>query len=133
MTDLKLAPFHLLATQGKVNVNKDQVWHMATLAQLCRADEELLLATCYKVVDVTDPSSVEEGIRWWGELTERGGEGMVVKPFDFVVRGRRAIVQLAVKCRGPEYLRIIFGPEHSIAEYLDRLRVRGLEAKRSLA
>jgi protein phosphatase len=38
-----------------------------------------------------------------------------------------------VKCRGPEYLRIIFGPEYSIPEYLDRMRVRGLGAKRSLA
>ncbi len=133
VTDLKLAPFHILATQGEVHINKDHVWHMNTLAQLCSADEELLLATPYKVVDVTNLSSTEEGILWWRELTARGGEGMVVKPFDFIVKGRRGIVQPAVKCRGPEYLRIIYGPEYSMPENLERLRSRGLGTKRSLA
>ena len=70
---------------------------------------------------------------WWRELTARGGEGMVVKPFDFIVKGRRGIVQPAVKCRGPEYLRIIYGPEYSMPENLERLRSRGLGTKRSLA
>ena len=65
---------------------------ITTTAQLCSADEELLLATPYKVVDVTNPSSTEEGILWWRELTARGGVGMVVKPFDFVVKGRCGIV-----------------------------------------
>src|SRR6266567_7709309 len=106
---------------------------MDTLTQLCRADEELLLATSYKVVDVTNPSSTEEGILWWRELTARGGEGMVVKPLDFIAKGRRGIVQPAVKCRGPEYLRIIYGPEYDQPEHIVRLRKRGLSAKRTLA
>jgi protein phosphatase len=42
-------------------------------------------------------------------------------------------VQPAVKCRGPEYLRIIYGPEYDIEEHLVRLRSRGLGRKRSLA
>ncbi len=96
-------------------------------------DEQLLLATPYRIVDVTDPASIEEGVHWWQELTGRGGEGMVVKPFDFIAKGRHGIVQPAVKCRGPEYLRIIYGPEYTIPEHLERLRVRGLGAKRSLA
>ncbi|HEX6479212.1 MAG TPA: polynucleotide kinase-phosphatase [Ktedonobacteraceae bacterium] len=133
VTDLKLAPFHLLATQGEVYTNKDHSWHMETLAEICRADEALLLATPYKIVDVTDPASVEDGISWWQELTGRGGEGMVVKPLDFVVRGKRGVVQPALKCRGLEYLRIIYGPEYSIPQNLDQLRKRGLGAKRSLA
>ncbi len=66
-------------------------------------------------------------------MTERGGEGMVVKPLDFIARGRRGLLQLAVKCRGREYLRIIYGPEYTAPENLDRLRSRGLGAKRSLA
>ncbi len=133
VTDLKLAPFHILATQGEVHANKNHIWHMETLAELCKADEQLLLATPYKVVDVTDPASFEEGIQWWQKLTGHGGEGMVVKPLDFIVRGKHGIVQPALKCRGPEYLRIIYGPEYSIPENLDRLRSRGVGAKRSLA
>jgi len=69
---------------------------------------------------------------WWEERTAAGGEGMVVKPFEFLARGRRGLAQPALKCRGREYLRIIYGPEYTLPENLERLRRRGLVAKRSL-
>lgn len=106
---------------------------MESLAKVCQADPHFLLATPFKVIDLLDPANESQGIKWWCELTERGGEGMVVKPFDFIVRGKRGIVQPAVKCRGREYLRIIYGPEYALPEHLNRLRSRGLAAKRSLA
>ena len=74
-----------------------------------------------------------EAIRWWEELTGEGGEGMVVKPMDFIASGKRGMVQPAMKCRGAEYLRIIYGPEYTLPENMERLRNRGLSAKRSLA
>jgi len=58
---------------------------------------------------------------------------MVVKPLDFIVRGPRGLAQPAVKCRGREYLRIIYGPDYDLPENLARLRQRGLSTKRSLA
>jgi protein phosphatase len=58
---------------------------------------------------------------------------MVVKPLDFIARGKRGLVQPAVKCRGREYLRIIYGPDYTSPENLSRLRTRGLAGKRSLA
>ena len=133
LNDLRLAPFHVLATEGAVHSDKDHVWHMDTLAELCRADPEVLRATPYREVDVTDSLSVADGIRWWEELTANGGEGMVVKPLPFIARGPRGLVQPAVKCRGREYLRIIYGPEYTRPEHLTRLRKRGLSVKRSLA
>jgi protein phosphatase len=133
LTDLKLAPFHLLATEGTAHVDKDHVWHMEELAKICRLDPELLLATPHKIVDLTEPASEAEGINWWTELTEDGGEGMVVKPLSFILRGKRGLVQPAVKCRGREYLRIIYGPEYTATENMSRLRSRGLGHKRSLA
>jgi protein phosphatase len=133
LTDLKLAPFHLLASEGRVHLDKNHLWHMETLGKICREDSEMLLATRYKVVDVTDPVSQAEGTGWWTELTGRGGEGMVVKPLDFLVRGRRGLAQPAIKCRGREYLRIIYGPDYTAEENLSRLRSRGLGHKRSLA
>jgi protein phosphatase len=133
LSDLKLAPFHLLATESGVHINKSHIWHMETLKRLCEADPELLLATPYRVVDVTDPTSQEEAAAWWTALTEQGGEGMVVKPLDFVVKGHRGLIQPAVKCRGREYLRIIYGPEYTAPENIARLRQRGLTSKRSLA
>lgn len=150
--DLRLAPFHLLASEGKVHTDQPHDWHMTTLARLAgsgapsiarqegRADptvgapgKDILLSTPFRVVDVTNPDSEAAAVRWWEELTDRGGEGMVVKPLDFIARGRRGLIQPAVKCRGREYLRLIYGPEYTAAENLERLRSRGLNAKRSLA
>ncbi len=133
LTDLKLAPFHLLASEGKVHTDKTHVWHLDTLAAVCRADPEVLLATAYQMVDVTDPASVAAGVGWWTALTARGGEGMVVKPLDLILKGKRGLAQPAVKCRGPEYLRIIYGPDYDAPDNLTRLRGRGLSHKRSLA
>jgi protein phosphatase len=133
LADLKLAPFHLLASEGRAHLDRDHRWHLDTLARLCAADPDLLVATAHRHVDVTDEGEIAAGVAWWEGLTGVGGEGMVVKPMDFVVRGPKGLVQPAVKCRGPEYLRIIYGPEYTMPENLDRLRSRGLSTKRSLA
>ncbi len=130
VADLKLAPFHLLATEGKTHTAQPHEWHMKTLGRLAGG---FIVATPYRAIDLTDPESEAEGVVWWEELTSRGGEGMVVKPSDFIVKGKRGLVQPAVKCRGREYLRIIYGPEYTAPENLIRLRTRGLATKRSLA
>jgi protein phosphatase len=129
LADLRLAPFHLLASE-------DHHWHMAISARLAAADDPIspvLLATATQTVALGDDASEAAGIAWWAALTGRGGEGMVVKPHDFIMRGPRGLAQPAVKCRGPEYLRIIYGPEYSAPANLERLRRRGLGAKRALA
>jgi protein phosphatase len=130
VSDLKLVPFHLLATEDNVYVGKPHDWHMRTLARLAGG---IVIATPFHVVDVTNPKAEAEGIGWWEALLGRGGEGMVVKPLEFIARNRRGLIQPAVKCRGREYLRIIYGPEYTAPENLERLRARGLSAKRSLA
>ena len=133
LDDLKLAPFHLLATEGKVHIDQNHIWHMGTLAKVCREDSGILFATEFRTVNLTDLDSQSAGIDWWRELTSRGGEGMVVKPSDWVVRGKKGLVQPAVKCRDREYLRIIYGPDYTSDEHLPRLRTRSLGRKRSLA
>src|SRR5204862_6157390 len=126
--------------EGKDQGDQPYSWHMSTIPRLCDASynidagyDDLVLATPFLVIDVTNPDSETEGIRWWGELTGPGGEGMVVKPLEFIAKNRRGLVQPAVKCRGREYLRIIYGPEYTAEENLERLRARGLSTKRSLA
>lgn len=131
VADLRLAPFHILAAEGHVFIDRDHRWHMQTLARL--ADGDVLIATPHRLVDLTDAAAEQSAIEWWHDLVSRGGEGMVVKPLEFAARGRRGLVQPAVKCRGPEYLRIIYGPEYTLEEHLTRLRSRGLSSKRSLA
>jgi protein phosphatase len=131
--NLKLAPFHLLATEGVVHSDKDHRWHMAMLEELCGADVGMLHTTSFMLVDLGDAESQRAAIVWWEHLTAHGGEGMVVKPLAFVCKGRRGLVQPALKCRGKEYLRIIYGPEYTAPAYLERLRTRGLARKRALA
>ena len=77
-----------------------------------------------KIADATD---------WWHSMTERGGEGMVAKPADPVTVNNKGLVQPGVKCRGREYLRLIYGAEYLAPENLQRLRQRSLKRKSSLA
>jgi protein phosphatase len=131
--DLKLAPFHILATNKNVHVDKDHLWHMEHIKTICEHDETIFLKTPCNIIDVTNEESITEGCHWWEELTNKGFEGMVVKPLDYIARGKRGLIQPAVKCRGKEYLRIIYGPEYTLPENLERLKARGLGTKRSLA
>ena len=133
LEDLKLAPFHIMATEGLVHVDKDHVWHMENIREICEADPQIFRITPYKLVETRNKESVQEAINWWMELTQKGGEGMVVKPKEFIVHGKEGLLQPAIKCRGSEYLRIIYGPEYDMPENLNRLRNRGLSRKRSLA
>jgi hypothetical protein len=55
------------------------------------------------------------------------------EPLGFIERGKKGLVQPALKCRGREYLRIIYGPEYLRPENLARLKNRALQTKRSLA
>ena len=132
--DLRLAPFHVLATEGAVHVDKTHQWHLEAIGRIVAASSSpCLQLTASRALDLTDAAAEAEMIAWWQELTARGGEGIVVKPLDFIARGRRGLVQPAMKCRGREYLRIIYGPEYTAPEHLARLRTRHLGVKRALA
>ena len=131
--DLRIAPFHLLAAEGSVFSKEKHVWHMEKIRQYCTGIDPVFMATEYVCVDTADEKSVQVGVDWWMKLTRSGGEGMVVKPETFVARRQTEVLQPAVKCRGPEYLRIIYGPEYLMPEHLTRLKKRSLTRKRSLA
>ena len=133
LADYKLAPFHLLASEGSIHIDKTHRWQMDTLHALAAADPSFIVATPFLEVDVNDPAAIEFACKWWEDLTGKGREGMVVKPMDFVARGPKGLLQPALKCRGREYLRIIYGPEYTADDQLPRLRKRGLLGKRSLA
>ncbi len=131
--DLKIAPFHILATEGAAHGDKDHLWHMETIRRYIVGTDALFMPTEYMVVDVDDEQSVQRGVDWWLELTGAGGEGMVVKPCAYIARRGAELLQPAVKCRGREYLRIIYGAEYTLPEHMERLKKRGLNRKRQLA
>ena len=72
LTDLKLAPFHVLASEGVVYLDEDHGWHMELAARLGAADPELFLCTPGRVVDLGDNTSQQEGIACWEKLTATG-------------------------------------------------------------
>ncbi len=133
VNDLKIAPFHILASENNVFSDRSHTWHMETIKKYCTDIDPIFIATDYICVDVSDQSSIDSGVNRWLELTSGGGEGMVVKPEIFTSKHNNEIIQPAVKCRGREYLRIIYGPEYLMSENLKRLKSRSLTRKRSLA
>jgi protein phosphatase len=131
--DLRVAPFQILATEGATHVDHTHQWHMEQTAMLAEAGAPVIANTPFKVVDLSDEGSERDAVEWWTELTAAGGEGMVVKPLEFIAKSGRGI-QPGIKCRGREYLRIIYGAEYDLPGNLERLRDRGtLALKRSLA
>ncbi|MET8452563.1 polynucleotide kinase-phosphatase [Streptomyces sp. NPDC005209] len=133
---VRLAPFQILAVQGRSLAAVPHDEQLALIDRLVEHDGTGLLQTTRRLfVDTGDPESVRAGVDWWLEMTGRGGEGMVVKPVGAVVRDKEhgRLVQPGIKCRGREYLRIIYGPEYTRPDNLDRLRQRFLNHKRSLA
>jgi protein phosphatase len=132
---VRLAPFQILAVQGRSLAGLPHDEQLALLDRIVEHDGSGLLQTTRRLyVDTNDPESVRAGVDWWLEMTGRGGEGMVVKPVGALVRDTQGrLVQPGIKCRGREYLRIIYGPEYTRPENLARLRSRFLNHKRSLA
>ena len=133
LSDIKTAPFHLLAAEGRVFSNQDHEWHMLQGQKLAQQDPGLFQETRYQTVDLADDTQEQTATEWWTNMTRDGGEGMVVKPMDFIPAGQHDHIQPAVKVRGPEYLRIIYGPEYDLPENIQRLRQRALRKKRSMA
>jgi protein phosphatase len=132
LEDVRVAPFALLAGSAGTCLARDHAWHMDAARRLADADP-LLRATRHLAADPGDPAAEPVVTAWWERLTGEGGEGMVVKPLGPLARGRRGLAQPGLKCRGREYLRMIYGPEYDLPQNLERLRARQLARKQALA
>jgi len=131
---VRVAPFAVLASAGAHHAARDHCWHLDRADRLVDADPGFVARTDRRVVDLADPVQVDEATRWWLDLTATGGEGMVVKPYEGMHRAANGtLTQPGLKCRGREYLRIIYGPDYTAPEQLARLRGRRLGRKRALA
>ncbi|RUQ96785.1 polynucleotide kinase-phosphatase [Labedella endophytica] len=132
-SEVRFAPFQVLAAEGSTFEARDHGWHLSVADRLVDAAPGLVAPTARRRVDLSDPESVQQAVAWWTELTEAGGEGMVVKPFANLTRTSKNLAQPGIKVRGREYLRIIYGPDYTVPENLARLRERDTGRKRSLA
>ena len=126
---VRLAPFAVLAGERASHAERDRGWHLALADRLVAADPALFAPTRHRVVDLDDAGAAAGAVAWWADLTGAGDEGMVVKPYT----GAGPRVQPGLKCRGREYLRLIYGPDYTDPARLERLRQRNLSRKRDLA
>jgi protein phosphatase len=133
LAGVRVAPFGLLAAEGASFVDREHEWHLGVADRLATAASDLISGTRHQFVDLAEPGAEAIATAWWEDLTGAGGEGMVVKPAAGLARGARGLVQPGVKCRGREYLRIIYGPDYLEPANLTRLRERNVARKRSLA
>lgn len=131
--DVRFAPFQVLAAGNETFETRDHGWQLAIADRLAQAAPGAVVSTQCLRVDLDDDTSVSTAVRWWEQLTDAGGEGMVVKPFANLTRTSRGLVQPGIKVRGREYLRIIYGPDYTNPADLRRLRDRDTGHKRSLA
>ena len=129
----RLAPFHVLAHESGFNLERDHLWHLAIIDRLCAADGDFVKTTQRRVIDLGEAGQVADATAWWETETIAGMEGMVVKPMGFTLKGPKGLIQPGIKCRGREYLRIIYGAEYTAPEHLSRLKARNVGGKRALA
>lgn len=130
---IEIAPFQILAAQGATFESRPHAWHMEMADRLVAAGGGLFRPTRRMPVDLGDPAAIEAATNWWLDMVGNGGEGMVVKPADNLDASRTSVAQPGVKVRGPEYLRIIYGPDYLDTESLAKLKGRSVGRKRSLA
>jgi protein phosphatase len=133
--DVTIAPFHLLASEGRVHHAETHLQHLAWITELAtHVDDIRFTATSCMTVDLNDELQMKMAVDHWLAETAKGAEGVVVKPPVFhVARETRSSIQPALKIRGRNYLRIIYGPDYDLPDNLSRLRDRGITQKRQRA
>lgn len=130
---VQVAVFQVLASEGATYEERDHAWHLAVADRLVAADGALFRPTRRVFASLASDDECAAATAWWEDLTGAGGEGMVVKPALNLDLARDKPTQPGLKVRGPEYLRIIYGPDYLEPAHLATLRQRQVGRKRSLA
>jgi protein phosphatase len=131
-SDIAIAPFHVLAHRGKTLETVSHERHLELAGRLADVEEKII-RTEARLVTLSDPASRADGVRFWEEIVEAGGEGIVAKPNEFTASKNGKIIQPALKVRGADYLRIVYGPHYLEPERLAEIKRRDLSRKSTLA
>lgn len=79
-------------------------------------------------------SDMAFAMQFWEDVCNAGGEGVVIKPDNpQAILTDGAPMQPALKVRGPDYLRLIYGMDYQKPENFDQLKRRHTSAKRRVA
>ncbi|MDH4127213.1 MAG: polynucleotide kinase-phosphatase [Spirochaetota bacterium] len=137
--DLKIAPLYILASEGKVHSDKDNLWHLKLIEKICynnypnNKNKNILVKTPYRTIDNTDTKNKNTIISWWEELNIHKSEGIIVKPYNFMIKKKSTLIQPAIKCRNKEFLKLIYGTDYNTSEKIKIINNRDLSNIHSLA
>ena len=126
LAGIQIAPFHLLAHSNRSFFDETHAWHMEQAAALAE-NSQLFIETEYRLMN--SASDQQHVIQWWEDMTAIGHEGIVVKPAHFMTKHNDLFVQPAIKVRGREYLRIIYGMDYTAPSQLEKLKQRNVKHK----
>ncbi|MDO5029330.1 MAG: polynucleotide kinase-phosphatase [Corynebacterium sp.] len=129
--NIQFAPFQVLASEDATWHHQPHSWHLDIADKLVAADSEIFRHTRRYVLNPGDSQETQAAAQWWLQLTESGGEGIVVKPMENAGVSRHA--QPGMKVRGRDYLRMIYGHDYLHPQRLERLKQRNLQHKQSSA
>ena len=142
--DLRIKIFQVLA-YGKVNEKGYFSQYVNCLATLDKRDNYYLMEEFIKkskifeevnntIIDLYSRSDQEEAVKAWKKYCANGGEGYVIKPVDPVLfMNNGYFIQPALKVRGKDYLRLIYGIDYLDPDYFAKVTYRKVKGKRALA
>ncbi|MDF2880165.1 MAG: polynucleotide kinasephosphatase [Clostridiaceae bacterium] len=131
--NIKIAPFHLLAHEGKTFFDKEHEWHLNHFNMFAENEDNLFIKTPYVLIDLTKEESISNSIKFWDELTSKGYEGFILKTEYFLEHNDQGeLILPMMKVRGKDYLRIIYGINYDNPTVIAKLKNRSLSRKRSL-
>lgn len=133
---LEVRPFHVLASQVGhdrwLGLYAPHVEHMARIEQIAGG----CVQPCeWSMVDLTSTASRAASVTRWEAHCAAGGEGFVYKPAaGMIVRDASGYYrQPAIKVRGVDYLRLIYGIDYLEPAWFSRICKRNTTRKRVLA
>jgi len=83
--------------------------------------------------DLNDESDRCKIIQSWEDYCNNNGEGYVFKPSETIFMPTGYFIQPALKVRGKDYLRLIYGIDYLDKDYFDKVSRRCIKNKRALA
>lgn len=146
---IEIRPFHMLA-KGNIKItnnnrvffnntingfSKNHLYHMEELSNLINFNKSNYFHKCnYHVVHTDSDNEKYDSKILWDKFCEQGGEGFVYKPYNFInFTDNMYHIQPAVKVRGKDYLRMVYGIDYLDPDYFEKVSKRSIKRKRVLA
>ena len=129
INNIKIAPFHVLANNKGTYFTYSHIDHLNHF-DILKENNDFIIDTPYVIVDLNNEKSMNEAIDFWKDITSKGYEGLMFKTFNFIEFDKDELIIPMLKCRGKEYLRIIYGINYDMQGIINEYKKRHTSLKR---